>query len=372
MSVSRKIDKRVRPVFIKQGIILSFFWGLFGMLYIYIRYIGQTSEIRDTFPYVLPLNSSGLLLVGFSTGFLIGLFLALINVYSGHYLSKLSVWQGIIFNLAMVFVVSLFCIGSILLIALLLKGFEFTTVWSITISVILSHHLLSIFAFMLPLGALFNLAREISLRLGPNHFWKILSGSYRKPIEENRVFLFVDLASSTSIAEHLSHIRYSELIQDCFEELSLIALEFNGSIYQFVGDEAVITWSLEKDQKARNKAVKLFFAFRKALENNTCYFSEKYNVQPVFRGAVHSGMVTIAEIGVFKKEIAYHGDVLNTTARLMQISKENNNKLAMTTIVMNGLPECSKSEFLGEYVLRGKNSKVTVYLLKESSEAAPQ
>lgn len=365
MPLYHNIDRRVVPVFLKQGVFLGFFWGVFGMLYLYIRYVGQAIEIREAFPAPLPLDIPELLFVGFCNGFFIGLVLALINAFVMPYLASLSIWQAIVVNVLMFVIVTMFSLGSVLLTALLWKGQATAEAWDTTVNFLFSHRMFSIFAFMLPIGALLNLAREMSLRLGYDLFWKIISGSYRKPKEENRVFLFVDLATSTTIAEQLEHVRYSQLIQDCFQELSLLVLKFQASIYQFVGDEAVITWSLDKDAEAGQKAVALFFTFRKALQDNAAYFSRNYHVVPVFRGAVHSGIVTTVEIGALKREIAYHGDVLNTAARLMEISKQHNNQLTTTNAILKDINGSIQAQLLGEYLLRGKNKKVEVYGLQE-------
>jgi adenylate cyclase len=38
---------------------------------------------------------------------------------------------------------------------------------------------------------------------------------------------------------------------------------------------------------------------------------------PEFKGALHGGNVVVSEVGKYKSEIAYHGDVLNTTSRML-------------------------------------------------------
>lgn len=74
--------------------------------------------------------------------------------------------------------------------------------------------------------------------------------------------MFLDLSSSTTIAELLGHLKFSYLLQDCFKDLSSCLLENNASIYQFVGDEAVITWEISK-KTDRQKCFNLFYSFQK-------------------------------------------------------------------------------------------------------------
>ena len=43
-----------------------------------------------------------------------------------------------------------------------------------------------------------------------------MTGYYQKPKEESKIFMFLDLQSSSKIAELLGHEKYSDFIQDCF------------------------------------------------------------------------------------------------------------------------------------------------------------
>ena len=83
-------------------------------------------------------------------------------------------------------------------------------------------------------------------KLGPGILFQYLTGKYFKPREEERIFMFMDLKSSTAIAEKAGHIMYSKLIQDCYQELTTPVKDNKGEIYQYVGDEVVICWKTKK------------------------------------------------------------------------------------------------------------------------------
>ena len=53
--------------------------------------------------------------------------------------------------------------------------------------------------------------------------------------------MFLDLKSSTHLAETLEHVTCSRLIQDCYAELTAPLLDYNAQVYQYVGDEVVVT-----------------------------------------------------------------------------------------------------------------------------------
>lgn len=85
----------------------------------------------------------------------------------------------------------------------------------------------------------------VSQKFGPGVLWNMFIGKYRNPKEEERVFMFLDLKPSTSIAEKLGHINFCRFIQDCFADLTLVITKHSVEIYQYVGDEAVLSWPLE-------------------------------------------------------------------------------------------------------------------------------
>ena len=86
---------------------------------------------------------------------------------------------------------------------------------------------------------------EITRLLGRGNFLKLVTGKFYSPKEEYRIFMFVDLKSSTTIAEKLGHLLYSSFIKDCFYDLSVMH-QYSTQIYQYVGDEAVLTWTRTK------------------------------------------------------------------------------------------------------------------------------
>jgi adenylate cyclase len=105
-----------------------------------------------------------------------------------------------------------------------------------------------------------NTLRQLNLMLGQGNLSKLLTGKFYHPREEERIFMFLDLQSSTQLAERLGHIVYSSLIQDCFNDLGVV-IEDCAEIYQYVGDEAVLTWSFSTGIQDEN-FVKAFFHFK--------------------------------------------------------------------------------------------------------------
>ena len=102
---------------------------------------------------------------------------------------------------------------------------------------------------------------EISENVGHGVLMNFFTGKYHKPTEEKRIFLFSDMKSSTAIAEQLGHIKYFELLREYYADFSDAIIRHAGEIYQYVGDEIVISWEYEDGIKANN-CLNCFFAMK--------------------------------------------------------------------------------------------------------------
>jgi adenylate cyclase len=81
---------------------------------------------------------------------------------------------------------------------------------------------------------------------------KFLAGNYHHPRKEQRIFMFMDMRSSTSIAEKIGNEKYFNLLNDLFFDITDTILNNEGEIYQYVGDEIVISWSIKKGIRKAN------------------------------------------------------------------------------------------------------------------------
>jgi adenylate cyclase len=56
---------------------------------------------------------------------------------------------------------------------------------------------------------LINFLSQVNKKFGPGNLLNMFLGRYHHPQIEDRIFLFIDLNDSTTIAEKLGHIKYS-------------------------------------------------------------------------------------------------------------------------------------------------------------------
>ncbi|WP_103072179.1 adenylate/guanylate cyclase domain-containing protein [Aquimarina sediminis] len=202
---------------------------------------------------------------------------------------------------------------------------------------------------------------QINKLLGSGNLLKLITGKFYTPREEFRVFMFLDLKSSTTIAEKLGHIKYSRFIQDCFFDLSVVE-KHKAEVYQYVGDEVVLTWKIKKNTPI-NDCLKAFFAFKNQLIARTNYYDKTYGVVPYFKAGMDLGMVTVVEVGSLKREIAYHGDTLNIAARIQEQCKvfDASFLISGTTFEYVKKDKTFTYQNMGETKLRGKENTTSIY-----------
>ncbi|WP_229418452.1 adenylate/guanylate cyclase domain-containing protein [Flagellimonas chongwuensis] len=207
----------------------------------------------------------------------------------------------------------------------------------------------------------------ISEHLGHNVLINFFMGKYHRAKEEFRVFMFLDMKSSTSLAEQLGHKKYFQFLSDYYNQLSNAIIQCKGEVYQYVGDEIVVTWE-KSDGLQNNNCIRCFYAMKQSLLKKSTYFENTYGLTPSFRAGLHLGQVTTGEIGALKKEIFFTGDVLNVTARIQKLCKP----LKQDIIVSEQLAEQLKGnglsfESLGSTELEGRKKTEKLFAPKFTS-----
>jgi len=169
--------------------------------------------------------------------------------------------------------------------------------------------------FCLLMSFSFSFLLQVKELIGGRIFLSFFTGKYHKPIEEERIFMFLDLKSSTTVAEKIGHVNFHKFINDFIFTISEAIISNRGEIYKYVGDEIIITWGLKEGLKDM-RCIRLFFEAVDHVKQERETFKRTYGVVPKFKAGIHCGRVVAGEMGDTKKEIAFLGDVINTTARI--------------------------------------------------------
>jgi len=199
----------------------------------------------------------------------------------------------------------------------------------------------------------------------------IISGSHRSVngilgmdvISDSKII--IDLKSSTTIAEKMNSEKYFGLLKELYNDITEPILNSHGEIYQYIGDEVVVTWTVEKGL-ADNNSLQCFFRITQVLQNRKGYYNSEYDLLPTFKAGLHIGEATVGEIGVIKKDIVFSGDVLNTTSRIQgECNNYDVNILLSSDLVERIHPNAEFQQIaLGNILLKGKKENISLYTVK--------
>lgn len=219
-----------------------------------------------------------------------------------------------------------------------------------------------IFIFAITISFLVNFLVQLNNLLGKGVLISYITGRYHKPKTEERFFMFLDLESSTTIAETIGPVKYHEFMNAYFFDINDPIIESKGEIYQYVGDEVVISWSKASGIKNLN-SIRCYFDIKEKIDLLQEKYIKEFGLIPGFKAGVHYGEVVIGEVGDSRKEIVFHGDVMNTASRIQGQSKVLNKQLLISEDALKYLNLGSeyKAENMGMFKLKGKELETEVY-----------
>ncbi len=204
----------------------------------------------------------------------------------------------------------------------------------------------------------------IAERIGQKNIIDVVFDRYRVPHEEDRVFMFMDLHASTAAAEKLGHLRYHQMLDEVFHDISDVIAQYHGEVYQYVGDAVVVTWDINTGTEKMN-CVRCFFDIQAVMNGMAEKYWNAYAFKPWFKAGIHSGKVIAGEVGDLKKEIAYHGVAVNIASRIQASCLDYNAPLLVSeelflSFPISGLQQI-KSEFIGCINVKGRENRICLY-----------
>jgi adenylate cyclase len=349
---------------IKLMLMTALFWTIIDTgVYLYKFFRDRIDQAEQPFD----MHTSAVLLLRTGLVFIICLTMAYLLIFQlKHWVRNFPLWLGLLLK-CIILVVAAFLLNHIL---------HFTYIWLIEkepLTTELGHNYYKTFQS----GLFFSqwvrwlitflitiLIIEVNEKYSPGVFFDILVGRYLTPKNEKRTIIFIDLVDSTSIAEQLGHVKYFRFIRDFIYFISIGLLENDGQIYQYVGDEVVASWTVNK-RNANRKCLRALLDCKRLLQRNSLYFKKQYGIMPEFRAGIHTGEVTIGEIGVIKKDLAMSGDTMNTAARLRSATSELNHQVITSKdfVSQTNLKNWQLAN-LGMVDLKGKESAMELFALK--------
>ncbi|MCB0633354.1 MAG: hypothetical protein KDD15_26645, partial [Lewinella sp.] len=260
-------------------------WTFAWIIFYFLRQYGI-----EEYPYVtfsrLP-DWSAQLATHIGVGLLSGLLYGITElVFERPYFQRHSYGRLILIKTLIYFIIAVVLMSAaVLILQRVLFG---VILWAKVSTWLVSANFLVALFYFLCISILISLFRQMNYKFGPEVLRNMLIGKYHRPREEMRIFMFLDLQASTTIAEQLGHIRFSRLLQDCFFDLTEPVLRHRAEIYQYVGDEAVLCWPVKGGFK-NNHCLHCYFDFLDRLEERADYYQAKYGLLPFFKAGVHYG-----------------------------------------------------------------------------------
>ncbi len=220
--------------------------------------------------------------------------------------------------------------------------------------------------FSLAMTLIIVVAMQAAGLVGRRTFRNLVLGRYRRPRAERRYFLFVDVVGSTAIAERLGALQAHHFLAAVFSAVAEPVAACRGEIYQYVGDEIVVTWT-EEEGRGENPSdalpLRCYFLMVAALRERAAEFRERFAAEPGLRAALHLGEVIAGEVGEQRRAIVYHGDVMNTASRLEQATRDAGVAFIASAAALDALgrPDGLEYRDLGALALRGRKEPIPAW-----------
>ena len=341
---------------------ITFSWVLISNMLFFFEYFTLVSEgvLSSVFDFKSAFTAN--LIVGIVAGILGGIFT--VNLME-HWLRKHEFWKALLY-IVIVYVVTAFVVSTVGVLYFNADNqglpFYHTEVISelpgfFTTWLFLKNFIIWLF---IVIGTLIVLM--VNDKYGPGVFPDYLMGRYFMPKQERRIFMFADIKNATGIAETLGEEKYFNFLKDFFRDIAPAIVQTRGEVYQYVGDEIVISWKMKWGLKNAN-ALQCFYSMKEIIAFNKRHYLRKFDTYPQFKAGYHYGTVMVGEIGQIKRDIAFSGDVLNTASRIQSLCNDLNVEILASQEfgdIAYKLPKGVSKRALGEEKLRGKKYETGV------------
>lgn len=331
-----------------------FVWCIAKQLFMAIKLWG----IENTAFQSIHLNAWQLFTITSITRIMDGFIFALVDVWFDKQFKNVPLLYSVLIKT----LCNLFVALSLTIVLMpLLVGLTPADSLPILTDLLFTSNLIIVAVYMLFMTTLMQLAKQVTSWLDVDDVFDMIATPIS--VEENRIFLFLEMKSSTEHAEKLGAQRYSQMVQDCFRDISIAAKETSAEIYQCIGDEAILTWNVSPENF--QNSVMLHFRFKEIIRSHSSEYQQRYGLIPEFKAGVHYGKVIKAHTGTVRKEIAFHGDTINTASSIQGRCNELMHDLLISESVRDQLPRNFCCDWEGSHQLRGKECDLNLYSVRK-------
>ena len=263
------MDRKSKIIFKEWAFIILAWIGLLYFL-VFISFWGIRHILKEN-QITKYVDSGYIHLEILMTAIIFGALFAVINTLTDTTRMRRRSFGAIIFIRSALYLISFAIVVLILYIVFDFFGIFTREEWVKASELFTLIYVLSYSTYFILAILFINFILQVNRKFGRGNLLKLIFGKYHTPKDEYHIFMFMDLQGSTAIAERLGHNKYSQLMQNCFHDLTDIVLKYQASIYQYVGDEVVLTWDMIRGLQNLN-CIKAYFAFERKLKERNLFF----------------------------------------------------------------------------------------------------
>lgn len=204
---------------------------------------------------------------------------------------------------------------------------------------------------------------QLSSIIGLRRFVHLVVGRYFRPVQEERIFLFVDLIGSSAAAQDMGDVRFHEYLSEFFYQVDRAIVRWGGEVVSYVGDAVIVTWKLHDDPKRNADCLRTLQTIHALSEAQSDRFLQDFGRAPEFYAALHCGPVVVGECGDSRRQVTFLGDAVNMTARIEQACKGGSARMLLSDALVNKVEPLEGMTFrsYGEMMFKGASEPLKLH-----------
>jgi len=187
-----------------------------------------------------------------------------------------------------------------------------------------------------------------------------------KRVEISATILFADVRGYTGMSERLESDEVAAVLDEFYEVCSAPIWDRDGIVNKLIGDAvfAIFNFPVSRHDHARMAVMSALEVQARchALKRAAAEAGHARNEFGVGIG-IHTGKVTIGEIGQFCKDFTAVGDVVNVAARLQGAAQPG--EVLVSEAVMAQVPDLLPNAVSQTYTLKGISRPMQAFALSE-------
>lgn len=220
-------------------------------------------------------------------------------------------------------------------------------------------------AFVLLVIITMQVVIQVVRIIGGRTLVNFILGKYRRPVREDKIFMFLDMVGSTTLAEQLGDEGVQAMITKFFFDITEPIVEHGGEIHRYIGDEVIVTWPI-REGAANMRSIRCCLAIADKVHAMAAKYERQFGAAPACRIGLHGGPVVISQCGDYKQEISYYGDTINTASRVEQECKALDCQFLVTGDLLDRITLEPNYQAVAKGVvqLRGRETETALYTIE--------